>query len=119
MLLKELYPVKPVCKVAKTLGRTIPSIQHKAYSLGVKTRRYVEKLRTAEELELLKKLYPTSTSSREVADKIERPWGGEPSDKKHITLALPWETAPEPSTDSNCRCEPGFGGRMAPLLEYF
>ena len=85
-LLKELYPVKPVCEVAKTLGRTIPSIQHKAYSLGVKTRRYVQKLWTAEELELLKKLYPTSTSSREVADKIGRPWGAVRQKAYNLTL---------------------------------
>jgi hypothetical protein len=30
---------------------------------------------TAEELELLRKLYPTCKSTREVAEKIGRPWG--------------------------------------------
>ena len=87
-LLKQLYPVRPVSEVAKKLGRTIPSVQHKAYSLDVKTKRYVEKLWTAEELELLKKLYPTSTSVQEIAEKIGRPLGAVRQKAYNLGLSL-------------------------------
>ena len=32
-LLKELYPVKPIPELAKMLGRNVPSVVDKAYSL--------------------------------------------------------------------------------------
>lgn len=87
-LLKQLYPVRPISEVAKKLGRTIPSVQHKAYSLGVKTRRYVEKLWTAEELQLIRKLYPTSTSALKIAEKIGRPLGAVRQKAYNLGLSL-------------------------------
>jgi len=87
-LLKQLYPVRPGSEVAKKLGRTITSVQHKAYSLGVKTKRYVEKLWTAEELQLLKKLYPASTSTQEIAEKIGRPLGAVRQKAYNLGLSL-------------------------------
>ena len=74
-LLKELYPVRPTPEVAKALGRTIPAVKQQAYVLGLKIKTYSDRRWTAEELELLRELYPTCKSTREVAAKIGRPWG--------------------------------------------
>jgi hypothetical protein len=74
-LLKELYPVKPIPELAKMLGRTVPAVVDKAYSLGIRRKSWCEKLWTAEELELLRELYPTCESTRDVAKKIGRAWG--------------------------------------------
>jgi len=74
-LLKELYPTSPTDELAQRLGRSLASVKHRAYSLGVKRKSWCDKLWTAEEFQLLRELYPTCESTREVAKKIGRPWG--------------------------------------------
>jgi len=73
--LKELYPECPLGEIAKRLGRTVDAVKQRAYSFGLKRKSYLEKLWTAEELQMLRELYPNCESTREVAKKIGRPWG--------------------------------------------
>ena len=74
-LLRELYPSSPIPELAQKLGRSVASVKHRAYSLGVKRNSWCERLWTAEELEMLRELYPNCKSTQAVAEKIGRPWG--------------------------------------------
>ncbi len=71
----ELYSECPFDEIAKRLGRTVDAVKQRAYSLGLKRKSYLERLWTAEELQMLREQYPTCESTRELARKIGRPWG--------------------------------------------
>ena len=74
-LLKELYPECPIPEIAKRLGRTVSAVKNHAHQLGIRRKNYLENLEerwTAEELQLLRELYSTCESTRELAEKIGR-----------------------------------------------
>lgn len=75
VLLKELYSECPFDEISKRLGRTVEAVKQRAYSLGLKRKSYLDKLWTAEELQMLREQYPICKSTRELAKKIGRPWG--------------------------------------------
>jgi hypothetical protein len=71
-LLKELHPECPLTEIAKRLDRTVSAITGKAHYLGIKRKSHLDKLWTAEELQLLRQLYPTHENIQDMAEKIGR-----------------------------------------------
>ena len=58
-------------EVAEILGRSLPSVNQKAYGIGIK-KVSTAPVWTNEEIELLKKLYP-NTKTRDIATQIGHP----------------------------------------------
>jgi len=71
-LLRELYPESPIGEIAKRLGRTVAAITGKAHCLGLKKKSRLDKLWTAEQLQLLSQLYPTHEDIQDIAERIGR-----------------------------------------------
>ncbi len=70
-LLKELYPeCCPIGEIAKRLGRTVAAITGKAHCQGLKKKSRLDKLWTAEQLQLLSQLYPTHEDIQDIAERI-------------------------------------------------
>ncbi|HIJ71503.1 MAG TPA: hypothetical protein HPP87_09090 [Planctomycetes bacterium] len=71
-LLKELYPECPLPEISKRLNRTVGAIENRAHQLGIKRKTYLDKLWTAEELQLLRELYPISNDIQYIAKRVGR-----------------------------------------------
>ena len=73
-LLKKLYPISSIQEILDKTGRSLPSVRYRAFRLGIKSNRARQILAdwTADEIKLLKKLYPT-TKNNEIATRLGRP----------------------------------------------
>ena len=73
-LLKKLYPAGSIKEILDKTGRSLPSVRYRAFRLGIKSKRARQVLAdwTADEIKLLKKLYPT-TNNNEIATRLGRP----------------------------------------------
>ena len=67
-LLRKMYPDNSVSGIANQLGRTVPTVKEKAYSLGL---RRANPIWSKKELTLLRKRYPSRTA-QQIAEQVGR-----------------------------------------------